>query len=306
MTALVLARIARMDGAFGTGVRDNGGGGGDAVITAYRGPRSPTKIGMVAAAAELPVVTVVDLDRTATVRGTYSPFLLFAAARRQRWRLALVPLVLAAMTGHKLRLLGRKRLKEVMQGLLLGRRIATEELNALAESYADRVMRRNLHPGALDFVARERAGSSLVILATAAHRFYAEPIARRLGIGEVVATGSVSDARGVSHRILGDNCHGPAKAEAVLARLAELGIDRAATRLRFYSDDHSDLPMFAASDERIAVHPCARLRRHACAHGWRILSLASAHLAEPMIAAAPGTGRTPLVRGPSSMMWSGR
>jgi HAD superfamily phosphoserine phosphatase-like hydrolase len=216
-------------------------------------------------------VTVLDLDRTVTRRGTFSPFLLQAAATLHPWRLALVPVVLGAMLAYRLRLLTRDRLKEVMHRLMLGRWIARADLRRVVEDHADRTLRRNLHADALGLIAREQAEGRLVILATAAHRFYAEAIARRLGIGEVVATESRWEGDRLSHRINGANCYGRAKADAVAARLAALGIARGAVRVRCYSDDRSDLPCFEASDEPVAVNPSPALVDHARANGWRII-----------------------------------
>ena len=216
-------------------------------------------------------ITILDLDRTVTIRGTFSPFLLFAAGRHAPWRLLLTPVVILAMFGYRLRLVDRKRLKETMQRLMLGRRVSTHRLERLADAYAEHTLRRNLHVDMLGLIAREQAEGRLVILTTAAHRYYAEPIARRLGIVEVVATESVRDGESVSHRIDGPNCYGTAKAAAIAAKLVQLGLERRSVRLRCYSDDHSDLPIFLASDEPIVVNPSARLHRHACAHGWPVI-----------------------------------
>jgi hypothetical protein len=73
--------------------------------------------------ADLIGVTIVDLDRTITRRGTYSPFLIHAALRRAPWRLLLVPVVIAFMVGYRLGWIERKALKQRMHALLLGRAV---------------------------------------------------------------------------------------------------------------------------------------------------------------------------------------
>jgi predicted membrane channel-forming protein YqfA (hemolysin III family) len=61
-------------------------------------------------------LAIYDMDRTITIRGTYTPFLLHVAARMAPWRLMLAPLVLIAMLAYVLRFIPRKRLKEINSG----------------------------------------------------------------------------------------------------------------------------------------------------------------------------------------------
>jgi HAD superfamily hydrolase (TIGR01490 family) len=218
-------------------------------------------------------VTLVDLDRTMTRRGTYSPFLVYAASRSAPWRLLLIPAVLGCMIGYKLRWMSRKTLKQRMHRMLLGPAVSETRVRRLAEGFADRVMLSNLNPGARDLVAREQAEGRLVILATAAHRFYAEAIAHRLGIDRVIATESVWREGRLTPELRGENCYGADKAAAVQRYLRKAGLDRATVSLRCYSDDLSDLPCFEACDDPIAVNPSAALERMSGTRGWPVLRL---------------------------------
>jgi HAD superfamily hydrolase (TIGR01490 family) len=218
-------------------------------------------------------VTMFDLDRTITRRGTYSPFLIHAAVRRAPWRLLLVPVVLACMIGYRFGLIARKDLKQRMQALMLGRAVPRAIVAELAESFADHVMRKNVHPAMLELIARERAEGRILILATAAHRFYAAAIARRIGIDRVVATESVWRDGMLLPEVRGENCYGANKAIAVHRHLRTARLDRTAISLRCYSDDASDLPCFEASDEAIAVNPSKKLARTSVARGWPVIEL---------------------------------
>jgi HAD superfamily hydrolase (TIGR01490 family) len=218
-------------------------------------------------------VTIIDLDRTLTRRGTYSPFLVYAASRRAPWRLLLIPAVLACMLGYRLGWMSRKNLKQRMHRMLLGGAVPQALVERLAEGFAARVMTSNLNPGARDLVAREKSEGRRVILATAAHRFYAEAIADKLGIDRVVATESVWRSGRLTPELLGENCYGADKAAAVQRYLRATGSDRSAISLRCYSDDVSDLPCFEACDEAIVVNPSAALERIGAARGWSMLRL---------------------------------
>lgn len=213
-------------------------------------------------------VSIFDLDRTLTRNGTYSPFLLYAARVHCPWRLMFVPVVLAAMIAYKLRLLRRKQLKELMHRLMIGANIDRQTITHIAERFADRLLETNVYPQARALIDRERAQGRVLILATAAHRFYAAPIAARLGIHHVVATESTWRGDHLTPRISGSNCHSSDKLAHIIEYLDAAGIKRSECRLRFLSDDLSDRTTFEWCDEPIAVNPSLRLRQLAMDRGW--------------------------------------
>lgn len=217
-------------------------------------------------------LAIYDMDRTVTRTGTYTPFLLHAARRLAPWRLALAPLVPLAMAAYAARAIDRRRLKEISQRLLLGGRVARARLAPATESFADVVLARNIHPGALRQIAEDRAAGRRLVLATASYRFYVEPIARRLGFDDVIATGSIAGIDDIIHaRIDGENNYGPAKLRLIEAWMAAEQIAREGCHVRFYSDHVSDAPVLEWSDEPFAVNPSAKLRHLAKRRGWRIV-----------------------------------
>src|SRR3546814_17995918 len=64
------------------------------------------------------------------------------------------------LLAYALRLVDRAQLKAINLRLLVGKRLRRAEIVPLAESYADRVVARGLHPAALDQIAADRAASS--------------------------------------------------------------------------------------------------------------------------------------------------
>jgi HAD superfamily hydrolase (TIGR01490 family) len=218
-------------------------------------------------------LAIYDMDRTITRTGTYTPFLIHAARRLAPWRLALAPFVGLAMLAYVAKLIDRKRLKEVNQALLLGRHVSPAELAPVTACFAEHIMRFNVHPGALDAIAADRAAGRLLILATASYRLYVEAIAARLGFDEVIATNSLKglDDR-IRAKIDGENCYGPAKLRMIEAWMAARGIQRRDVRVRFYSDHASDAPVMEWADEPFAVNAHARLRKLATVKGWPMLN----------------------------------
>lgn len=214
-------------------------------------------------------LAIYDMDRTVTRHATYTPFLLYCAARRAPWRLLSLPLVAMAMLGYLARAIDRGRLKEISHRLLLGHRRHPDELRPLVEGFARQTMAGNVRPGARAAIARDKAEGRRVVMATASYRLYAVGIADALGFDDCIGTNAIVglDSR-VHAKIDGENCYGPAKLGMIEAWLAAQGVARG--HVRFYSDHASDAPVFEWADEPVAVNPHGPLRRLAAMRGWAV------------------------------------
>ncbi|MBK5265113.1 MAG: HAD-IB family phosphatase [Alphaproteobacteria bacterium] len=209
------------------------------------------------------------MDRTITISGTYTPFLLHVSARMAPWRLVLTILIPFVMLAYVLRLIPRARLKEINQTLMIGHNVRRTKLQPHIESYADKVMAKNVRKGALDRIARDRAEGYRLVLATASYRLYVEAIAARLGFDGVIATDHLNqDLDYVRARIAGENCYDIAKLRMIKDWMASEGIVRADSHIRAYSDHVSDAPMLEFSDEAYAANPHPPLARLALERGW--------------------------------------
>jgi phosphatidylglycerophosphatase C len=218
-------------------------------------------------------VAMYDMDRTITRSGTYSGFLMHVARQRQQWRLLLLPLVGLAGAAYALRLIDRSRLKAINLRLLVGKRFRRTEIAPLAESYADVVVARGLHPAALEQIAADREAGYRLLLATASFHLYVEAIARRLGIDDVLAT-QLDEPDGADHihaRLAGDNCYGDAKFARIDGWMAANAITRDNAHIRAYSDHVSDHPMLRFADEAVATTPSRKLKQLAPKMGWQVV-----------------------------------
>lgn len=217
-------------------------------------------------------LAIYDMDRTITRTGTFTPFMIHAALRLAPWRLVFVPFAAMVMLAYVAKLIERKRVKELNQAMLIGRRISVGRLTPIAESFAEKVMRRNVLPGALESLAENRAAGRRLVLATASSRIWVEPIAAKLGMDDVVATGAIRGIDDyVSHKVDGENCYGPAKLRMIEAWMGLEKLDRSQCHIRFYSDHISDVPVLAWADEAIAANPHGGLRAEAKRRGWAIV-----------------------------------
>ena len=217
-------------------------------------------------------IAIFDMDRTLTKNGTYTAFLLFAAARRQCWRLLLTPLLVLALVAAGVGLLSRKAYKQIGFQLMIGASIDTPTLSSLARAFALRTIATNIHPEARRQITDERRRHGIIVMATAAPDYYANEIGALLGLDAVIATVQARDHDGnYLASIAGANCYGEEKLARIKTWMADEGHDRAESNIRFYSDHISDAPILAWADGAVAVRPNRKLRALAEQHKWKIV-----------------------------------
>lgn len=218
------------------------------------------------------LLAIYDLDRTITSLPTWTPFLLFAARRLRPARLALAPALLGPAAGRALRLIDRDRLKERMHRLMLGPAVPPQRMAEVSDDFARWIAQRHIRPGARAQLAADRQEGRRILVASAAHHFYAASIAAQLGITDLVATTARRDPAGaILPQLDGPNCYGAAKQALIAGWLARAGLDRATTHIRFYSDHVTDQPMFDWVDEPVAVNPHRKLRDLAAVRDWPVV-----------------------------------
>ncbi|MEH6791789.1 HAD family hydrolase [Parasphingorhabdus sp.] len=217
-------------------------------------------------------ISLYDMDRTITVRGTYTPFLFHLLFARAPWRLVALPLLPFGFLGYGLRVISRGQLKTFNQRLMMGGGPKQADLQPHIERFADRVLRANRYQKALDQIEADRAEGRTLVLVTASYELYAEAIGRRLGFDHVIGTRLMVDAGGrVRPQIIGENCYDNAKICRIEELFAAQGWLRSDSHVRAYSDHVSDKAMLEFADEPIATTPTLPLRLLAELRGWPIV-----------------------------------
>ena len=145
------------------------------------------------------------------------------------------------------------------------------QLDAWHEEYMQRKIRPIIHARAAELIAGH--AGALTALVTATNRFITAPIARELGIPNLVAT----DIEEVDGAFTGKPRGTPSFREGKVTRvnewLASLGRRLEDYDSWFYSDSLNDLPLLERVTHPVAVDPDDTLRAHARERGWCIMSL---------------------------------
>jgi HAD superfamily hydrolase (TIGR01490 family) len=142
------------------------------------------------------------------------------------------------------------------------------------ERFMREVIRPVIHRQARELVDGHKRAGDLVAIVTATNEFVVIPIARELGVAELIAVKLRRDASGW---ITGDIEGVPSLREGKVHRVEEWlswqGLGWDSTEITFYSDSMNDLPLLERVDHPVATNPDDRLRAIALERGWRILDL---------------------------------
>jgi len=209
---------------------------------------------------------IFDLDRTLTVRGTWGRFIAFANARHPAFWFG-TPIVAAQAIAYKMGLAPRTSVKEKSIAFLLGN-LSRAQLERAAEDFAEREVTMGLRTKARSVIEEHRAKGDTLVIASAAAELVVAPIARRLGIEQLICTKlRWTENDRLSPELDGPNCYGEEK----LIRISDAwGASHGYAPITAYSDHISDLGLLQWADKGIAVNPSKSLREAAPKHGIEI------------------------------------
>jgi len=137
---------------------------------------------------------------------------------------------------------------------------------------AEKVCRDRLLPQVFPEVkailkAHQAKGHTIVIISSAS-RYQVEPLARELGIDNIICTElEVKDGK-FTGLLDGTPCYGPAKLST--ARAFAKGRRISLKKSFFYSNGSEDLPLLEAVGNPVAIGPDSALKKEATMNGWPI------------------------------------
>ncbi|MSS72948.1 MAG: HAD family hydrolase [Candidatus Latescibacteria bacterium] len=142
-------------------------------------------------------------------------------------------------------------------------------LQVMAERLFAEEMTPRLFPEAVARVRAHRARGERVVFVTGSLDFIITPLARHLGVADVIAVRMVEREGRLTGYLTGPPVGDEEKARLIQKFAQAEGIDLAASAA--YGDSSADLPMLRCVGHPVAVNPGKRLRREAEARGWEIV-----------------------------------
>ncbi len=213
------------------------------------------------------------------------------AGHRIRNRQARVGEVLGVIEASIRYRLGRmefERLVERAGGYLRGESLA--ELDELGEWLFQRHVEARVFAAMRDVVRAHQDRGHTVVLSSSAMTIHAEPVARHLGVTNVICNHFEVDEHGrLTGGIESPVVWGRAKAAAVERFSAAKGIDL--QQSYFYADGNEDISLMRLVGHPRPVNPRSGLAAEAARRGWPVLSLSGPDRRGPAYALRRRVGR---------------
>ena len=149
--------------------------------------------------------------------------------------------------------------------------IKMAELNKLHNRFMDECIRPLITNKSRDLIKSHFDNNDTLLIITATNSFITAPIAKELGISNILATEPEVIDNGYTGKVYGTPCFREGKIERLMTWLKESG--ESMTGSYFYSDSHNDIPLLELVDKSIVVDPDVTLLLHAENKGWDIISL---------------------------------
>lgn len=145
------------------------------------------------------------------------------------------------------------------------------QLHQWREAFIERKILPLITQKSLQLLAEHRERGHYLLIITATNRFVTEPIARHLGVDDLIATDpELADGR-YTGRVSGIPSFQAGKVTRLDQWLTAQG--RIYPETWFYSDSHNDVPLLEKVNNPIAVDPDPTLEKLAQSRGWPIISL---------------------------------
>jgi putative phosphoserine phosphatase / 1-acylglycerol-3-phosphate O-acyltransferase len=178
--------------------------------------------------------------------------------------------------------LGRSEFEDLIgKGARMLRGSSLADIDELAERLFEQKIMGRIYPEMRDLVRAHQARGHTVVLSSSALTVQVEPVARYLGIENVLSNKFETDENGcITGEVLRPILWGPGKARAVQAFAAKNGVDLA--KSYFYADGDEDVALMYLVGNPRPTNPAGKLAAVAAKRGWPVLRFTSRSGANPI------------------------
>jgi putative phosphoserine phosphatase/1-acylglycerol-3-phosphate O-acyltransferase len=178
--------------------------------------------------------------------------------------------------------LGRSEFEDLIgKGARMLRGNSLADIDELAERLFEQKIVGRIYPEMRDLVRAHQARGHTVVLSSSALTVQVEPVARYLGIDNVLSNKFETDENGcLTGEVLRPILWGPGKARAVQAFAAKNGVDL--SKSYFYADGDEDVALMYLVGNPRPTNPAGKLAAVAAKRGWPVLRFTSRSGANPV------------------------
>ena len=120
-------------------------------------------------------------------------------------------------------------------------------------------------------INKHRKNNDFLLIITATNHFVTAPIAKKLGVDDIIATMPEQKNNRYTGKVSGTPCFQDGKVKRLSEWLQKNNYSLEGSH--FYSDSINDLPLLLKVTHPIAVDPDEQLKKYADEHDWPIISL---------------------------------
>jgi putative phosphoserine phosphatase / 1-acylglycerol-3-phosphate O-acyltransferase len=178
--------------------------------------------------------------------------------------------------------LGRSEFEDLIgKGARMLRGSSLSDLDELAERLFVQHIQNRIYPEMRDLVRAHMARGHTVVLSSSALTVQVEPVARFLGIENVLSNKFQTDDDGlITGEVLKPILWGPGKAREVQAFAAKNGVDL--SKSYFYADGDEDVALMYLVGNPRPTNPAGKLAAVAAKRGWPVLRFTSRSGSSPI------------------------
>lgn len=214
-------------------------------------------------------IALFDMDGTLVRKNTGRLYVQFEY-ERGRMSLARVAEVATWHARYLTGYLDIDGLAERAIGWYKGRLMA--EIDAEMDDWFRRYVAQHVSDAARRCVLSHQERGDIVAIATGSTAYSTRPLARYLGIEHWICSEIELEEGRVTGRLLRPACAGAGKVLRTRRWLEANHPDVPLSRVTFYSDSITDLPLLEAVGKAVVVNPDLRLARVARQRGWPVLT----------------------------------
>ncbi|OBF52744.1 HAD-IB family hydrolase/lysophospholipid acyltransferase family protein [Mycolicibacterium monacense] len=241
--------------------------------------RLPGSVAEILAAPEGPQVgAFFDLDGT-LVAGFTGVIMTRDRLRRRQMSVGEFIGMVQAGLNHQL---GRSEFEDLIgKGARMLRGSSLSDIDELAERLFLQHVRDRIYPEMRALVRAHMARGHTVVLSSSALTVQVEPVARYLGIQNVLSNKFETDDNGcITGEVVRPILWGPGKAHAVQAFAARNGVDL--SKSYFYADGDEDVALMYLVGNPRPTNPAGKLAAVAAKRGWPVLRFSSRSGSSPL------------------------
>ena len=206
-----------------------------------------------------------DMDHTVLAVNSGTEWMRFLRRRGEITRLGMVRALSWAIR-YRLGVLDLPTLARRLVEPLRGQ--AEDAMRDLCHAWVEDEIRATIVRRGLEVLATHRAAGERCVLLTSSTPYVAIPVARALGIDDVLCSRLEVEAGRFTGRLVEPICYGEGKVSLAETWARDQGI--ALEGSTFYTDSVADLPMLERVGRPVAVDPDPRLARIAARRRWPI------------------------------------